>query len=726
MGQKQTVLEKRYFRGDEKTEFDLFRRVSNFLGNTPEQSESFYQEMANHRFMPNTPCLVNAGVDDSSGQLFACFVLPIEDSMDDIFTTLRHTALIHKTGGGTGFNFSKLRPKDAKVRSSNGVASGPITFMQAYDASTETVKQGGVRRGANMACFSIHHPDVQDFILCKDDLSSLQNFNISVALDAQFMSAVRNDDDWQFSFGGHDIGEPVKARMLMGMIVTQAWKNGEPGILFLDRINELHPLPDLIESTNPCGEQPLLPFEACCLGSINLSAFVDGTTHVFDTAALDRTITVAVDCLNAMLDHNIYPVPEIKVVSEKNRKIGLGVMGYADMLIKMGLKYGTDEALEFTALVAKQIQDSSHAASSLLGQTFGSFPNFERSTFKRPMRNATVTTIAPTGTISVISECSSGIEPIFSPVTIIRRVDSVFVEIHPLFESMLKAQGSYDRFLAQFDNSQLKSSGKNIASEPRIEDYLPEIADYIINTHDVTPDQHIKTQAVWQMYTDNAVSKTINLPKDATKDDVYDAYMLAYDLGCKGLTVYRDGSRVNQVLSTSNSYSTEFTLRRGDVAPSNDKAVGRKRKIRTGCGNLHCQAWFDSKTGALHEVFLNKGSTGGCNSYMSGLSRMISLAARSGCDIYQIVDQLESSLECASYVARRVSHHDTSPGKSCPTAIAKVIIELYNEIQTEMGFSRHIELSSEVSSEGCVLCGAPVKHESGCTTCTECGFSSCG
>jgi ribonucleoside-diphosphate reductase alpha chain len=866
MKQKQSVLEKRYFRAEEVDEKDLFRRVADFLGNNKKERDKFFKIMKEHKFMPNTPCLVNAGVPESSGQLFACFVVPIEDSMEGIFDGIKSMALIQKTGGGTGFNFSNLRPSNSKVKSTNGISSGPISFMRAYDAATETIKQGGVRRGANMACFSIHHPDVIEFIKCKDDLSQFQNFNISVALDDEFIEAVKGDKEWEFSFEGNKLGIGTNAKQLMDDIVEQAWKNGEPGVIFLDEINRKHSLPDIIETTNPCvtedtlietrngkahiveylnmdveiwngyewsivtptrtsesesiveivvdmgddfgyvikslkcthyhkfilqdgtskraielkkgdilkkwntpegisiedaavtdiilhndkqavycfnepknhtamfndittgqcGEQPLLPFESCCLGSINLSKFVY-PDYSFNYAEFKDVIYLGVLCLNRMIDKNNYPLAEIREISSKHRKIGLGIMGYADMLIKMGLRYGSEQALNMTDTIASTFQQAAHAASAHLAESDGVFSSWNTSSFAKDnikMRNATVTTIAPTGTISIISECSSGIEPIYAPLFISRAVDSEFLEIHPLFEEMLKDKGVYDKFIEQFDASR-RTRGLNdpIIEEPNLKDYLPKIADCIILTHEVTPEEHIKTQAVWQKYTDNAVSKTINLSNDATKEDVYSAYMLAHELKCKGLTVYRDGSRMLQPLSKI-GVAEPRELQRGDVAPSNDKAIGRKRKLKTGCGNLHVQAWFDPDTGALQEVFASKGSEGGCNSNLSGLSRVSSWGSRLGGNIDDLVEQLESSLECASYQVRRAKRGDVSAGTSCPSAMAKALVDMFREVQLTLNTG--IDIRIETKSGECPHCDGKVRHEGGCTICLDCSYSSCG
>ena len=724
--QREEVLQKRYLQKDEKSDADMFLRVANALADNQEQSERFFTAMRDGKFLPNTPCLINAGVEQSSGQLFACFVLPIEDSMDSIFTTMRNAAIIHKTGGGVGFNFGALRPQNAPVNSTKGVASGAISFMTAYNAATETVKQGGVRRGANMGVFPVTHPDVLEFIKCKDDTTKLNNFNISVAITNDFINAVKNNDDWHFMFNGEHIEHaPIKARKIMDMIVEQAWKNGEPGILFIDEINARHPLEERVESTNPCGEQPLLPYESCCLGSVNLSKFVNDD-KTFDYTGFNAAIRTGVEMLDAMIDKNTYPLPQIKEKCLENRKIGIGVMGYADMLIKMGLKYGSEEALKITEEVAIAYCSFSEHSSENLAKAKGSFPAWEKSLWSKgntKMRNATVTTIAPTGTISIIAECSSGIEPIFAPVTFVNRVDSSFVEIHPLIEVELKKHGLYDKFINE--------------KSPNLKDYLPEMADVLVIAHDVTPEQHVKTQAVWQRYTHNAVSKTINLPSDATREDVYNIYMLAHELGCKGITVYRDGSRGAQVLSTQSNDDECSLGKAGDfdsiVPTCRDvfgKTIGTTNKYKAACGSLYITINRDSH-GNIVETFVNVSKTGICKSNIDGVSRMVSVALRSGTSVSEIIDQLKG-INCAA-CSRALAKGESLDGCSCPDILSRAIQEEYDadeiyirKTKRGKGKKRTQKQYIKTVDAKCEDCGGKLKFESGCVSCLNCGFSRCG
>jgi ribonucleoside-diphosphate reductase alpha chain len=517
----------------------MFRRVANFVGQTDKERHIYYDMMKHLQFIPNTPALCNAGVPSSSGQLFACFVLGLKDSMWSIFTSLRDMAIIQKTGGGTGFCFSKLRPSGAAVSSTQGIASGPISFMHAFDAATNTIKQGGVRRGANMGCLHVWHPNIAQFIKCKDEPGVLPNFNISVLITNDFMEAVKADKQWELKFDDV-VYDTVRVRELWNMITYQAWKNGEPGVIFIDEINAKHPLIYPIEATNPCGEQPLLVDEACDLGHVNLSEMVVGGK--FDFKLFADTIHWGVRFLDECIDVNTYPLRRIESVVKHNRKVGLGVMGYADMLIKLGLKYGSPEATRFTKLVAGVYQAEAESATINLAKEKGpcaAYINGE-TTWQVPVRNSTVTTIAPTGTTSIIAKCSSSIEPIFSPWYVTNRLDQQFAEYHPLFKQKLIEMD----LLEYFESALLKNP------KLQLREFNKELADLFIGAHQVTPDQHVQVQALWQKHVHNAISKTINLPHKATVRDVADAYLLAYDLKCKGVTVYRDGSRGGVLLTT--------------------------------------------------------------------------------------------------------------------------------------------------------------------------------
>lgn len=560
-----TVLERRYLKRDREgkileTPAQMFRRVADSIAaaekifsakaDIAKLADQFYKMMAALEFLPNSPTLMNAGRD--LGQLSACFVLPVGDSMEEIFDALKYTALIHKSGGGTGFSFSRLRPANDLVMTTTGISSGPISFMRVFDAATETIKQGGTRRGANMGILRVDHPDIMDFIMCKAENDTLHNFNISVGLTESFMAAVEKDEKYDLinPRNGQSVGT-LDARRVFDRIVRQAWQNGEPGIVFLDRLNRDNPTPHLgmIESTNPCGEQPLLPYESCNLGSINLGKMVkDGAV---DWTRLKDVIYLSVHFLDNVVEINKYPLPEIAAITLGNRKIGLGVMGWADMLIMLGISYDSEEARQLAGEVMKFINDSGHRASRKLARERGAFANFKNSVYDQkrepPIRNATVTTIAPTGTISIIANASSGIEPVFA-VSYVRQVmdNDILLEVHPLFEKTARERGFYSPELMQ-----------RIAKHATIRDMeeIPaDIRKIFITAHDISPEAHIRMQAAFQKYTDNAVSKTVNFPNNATIDDVAQVFWLAYKLDCKGVTIYRDGSRTFQVLCRRQSH----------------------------------------------------------------------------------------------------------------------------------------------------------------------------
>ncbi len=554
------VLRNRYLLRNEAGEIietpkQMFRRVAKAIAtvdlmydktaNVEKVEEEFFRIMVNLEFLPNSPTLMNAGTE--LGQLSACFVLPVEDSIEGIFNAVKNMALIHKSGGGTGFSFSKLRPKGDVVRTTKGIASGPVSFMQIFDVSTSVIKQGGRRRGANMGVLSVYHPDILEFITAKSREGVLTNFNISVAVDDKFMEAVEKNEE--YFLVNPRTGEKVKslpAKLVFDLIVNMAWRTGDPGLIFLDEINRHNPTPEIgmIESTNPCGEQPLLPYESCNLGSINLTKVVE--KGEINWEKLRRLVRVSVHFLDNVIDANRFPLPEIEQMTKANRKIGLGVMGWAETLIMLGIPYDSDEALKMAEKVMKFITEEARKKSVEMGLERGSFPNFERSIWVKKgfkaLRNATVTTIAPTGTISIIADVTSGIEPLFA-ISYVRNVleGAKLFEVNRLFEETARKRNFYSKDLMM--EIAKKGSLKNI-------DGIPEdVKRIFVTALDIAPEWHVRMQAAFQKYTDNAVSKTINLPPEAGLEDVRKVFMLAYKLKCKGITVYRYGSKKEQVLS---------------------------------------------------------------------------------------------------------------------------------------------------------------------------------
>jgi ribonucleoside-diphosphate reductase alpha chain len=544
------VLKARYLLRDEEgavveTPERMFRRVARTVagaesahGEDPARwEEKFHALMSELRFLPNSPTLMNAG--KSLGQLAACFVLPVEDSMQSIFGTLKNAALILQSGGGTGFSFSHLRPRLDIVRSTGGIASGPVSFMKIYNTATDVIKQGGARRGANMAILRVDHPDIMDFIRLKRDITELANFNISVAASDAFMEAVKKDGEYGLvnPRNGKTTGR-LRAREVFDELVNSAWATGDPGVVFLDRINAVNPTPLLgpMESTNPCGEQPLLPYEACVLGSIDLSRYaVDGRV---DWDGLGETVRTCVRFLDDSIDVNKYPLPEIEDMHRGNRKIGLGVMGWADMLILLGIPYNDEKAFALAEEVMKFIKDAARAASAGLAGERGAFPNFAGSVYDAPgmpvLRNATLTTIAPTGTLSIIADCSSGIEPLFAVAYKRMILDTVLYEFNRHFLSIASERGFYTEALRErvMEEGSLDGIGE-----------VPEDVKGLFRTaHEIPPEDHIRMQAAFQKHTDNAVSKTINIPTEATVKEVANAYLMAYDMGCKGITIFRYGA----------------------------------------------------------------------------------------------------------------------------------------------------------------------------------------
>lgn len=753
------VLERRYLAKDEngkviETIPEMLRRVADTVaqadaayGASPEQikalSDTFYSAMEAREFMPNSPTLMNAG--RPLGQLSACFVLPVEDSMDGIFDTVKNAALIHKSGGGTGFSFSRLRPAGSAVRSTGGIASGPVSFMKVFDAATEAVKQGGTRRGANMGMLRVDHPDILEFIDCKKDLHTLNNFNISVAITDAFMDALKKGGDYAL-FDPHTKKETgrLDAKMVFDRIVDAAWRNGEPGVIFIDRMNADNPTPHLgkIESTNPCGEQPLLPYEACNLGSINLAMCVQNGT--IDVSKIKRLTRMAVHFLDNVIDVNQYPLPEIDAMTRKTRKIGLGIMGFADMLLQLNVPYNSDEAVATAESVMKVIRDIAYAESGRLADERGNYPGiyegegpvYDLERFRK--RNATLTTIAPTGTISLICDASSGCEPVFAYAFTKNVMDNDHLVVgNPLLEDRLKRAGVYSQELMR----KILEQG----SLQHIDEIPDEIKKVYVCAHDITPEWHIRIQAAFQRYTDNAVSKTINFTNEATHEDVRQAYMLAYELGCKGTTVYRDGSRDSQVLTTKKTKNQaaqntpqqaveskdpgalSLTLPTGEILPRPRPEVvsGITKKVKIGCGSLFIT--INSDEHGVCEVFTSTGRNGGCPSQSEAVARLTSVALRSGVAMTEILSQLKG-IRCPSTIRQ--------PGMgctSCPDAIARTIEDVLRTQgkipavppKEKAGGKEPVDLAMMDDNAICPDCGKKLRHEGGCVIC-DCGFSHCG
>ena len=707
-------------------------------------AEAFYVMMLRLDFLPNSPTLMNAGRELQ--QLSACFVLPVEDSMESIFEAVKNTALIHKSGGGTGFSFSRLRPHADVVRSTKGVSSGPISFMTVFDAATETIKQGGTRRGANMGILRVDHPDILDFITCKSHTGRLNNFNISVALTEEFMKAVENSEEYSLvNPHSREVTGRLPAREVFERIVDSSWKNGEPGMIFIDRINRDNPTPRIgaIESTNPCGEQPLLPYESCNLGSINLANMIttqDGHARI-DYDKLKATVVTAVRFLDDVIDMNNYPLTEIRHMTIGNRKIGLGVMGFADMLIALGIPYDSDEALAVAQELMSFVQEESGAASSNLARERGPFPNYDVSVFPErggaPRRNATTTTIAPTGTISIIAGVSSGIEPIFA-LSYTRNVmdNDHLVEVHPLFEAEMRRRGLY--------SVERMTELSKVGTLRHLESIPEDVARVYVTAHDISPEAHLRMQAAFQKYTENAVSKTVNFPSDATRDDIRKVFVLAYRLGCKGVTVYRDKSRDEQVLNIGGVNAKAGAPEPESVPgpepfvtprPRPDTLIGVTKEIKTSCGKLYVTINRDEK--GIFEVFNQMGKAGGCAASQSeAIGRLASLALRSGVQPGMIVKQLKG-ISC-----HLPSWGGNGGGKilSCADAVSKAI-EWYLENFEAMfpGFPKpaaeaarpetkkasHPAWEEEIARGACPDCGSQVERQEGCLKCRSCGFSEC-
>jgi ribonucleoside-diphosphate reductase alpha chain len=746
------VLHRRYLRKDAsgrvvETPGQMFRRVANAEAAAEKNygaseaeveamAERFFRLMSTTRFLPNTPTFMNAG--RQNGMLSACFVLPVPDDLTGIFESVKHTALIQKAGGGTGFAFDTLRPTGDLVASSGGKTSGPISFMQVFCATTRAIQQGAFRRGANMAMMAIEHPDILKFILAKNNPGEYENFNFSVKVSDGFMEALadrpnephvvvnpRTGDCFlipcDIELATYTIDDLLPAGHMSvpcftisdiwNMIVKGAHATGEPGVCFIDRVNEDNPTPALgkITATNPCGEQPLLDYESCNLGSINLAKFRLPEGGDIGWEGLAETVTLAIRFLDNVIDVNHYPITEIREKTLGNRKIGLGVMGFADTLVLLGIRYDNDEAVGFAEKVAQFIQEKAHEASENLAQVRGVFPNHPGSQWDtlwgRPMRNATCTTIAPTGSISLIAGCSSGIEPIYSLAVLRRALDGQeYFQVHPLIEELGRRCGWQRRRVLEALKEGLPTG--EISGMPA------ELAQVLVTAHEVSPELHVRIQAAFQKHTDNAVSKTVNLPASATVEDVDKVFRMAFELGCKGITVYRDGSRKNQTLSGPASGGSASVA---GISPRSRGRVtkGKTLKFRMGCGTLFVTANRDER--GLCEVFANLGKAGGCPSQSEATCRAVSAALRSGVDPKVLVEQLRG-IRCLS-TARAQKADNGIDVLSCPDAIARALEEALGEGGTP---------TQTPSVRQCPDCGQSLRTEAGCVVCDNCGYSKCG
>ena len=722
------VLKRRYLKKDSKgrlveTPEKMFKRVAQHIakaeqkyvnGANPKKVENiFYNMMTELKFLPNSPTLMNAG--RRLGQLAACFVLPVEDSMEGIFEALKNAAIIHKSGGGTGFSFSRLRPKDSRVGTTGGIASGPVSFMKIFNTATEQVKQGGTRRGANMAILKVDHPDIMEFIYSKKNNNALNNFNISVGVTDAFMEAAKTESNYDLidPRDKKEIGE-LNAAEIYQVLVKQAWENGDPGIVFLDRLNRDNPTPALgeIESTNPCGEQPLLPMESCNLGSINLAKFVTPNNEVptIDYESLKEVIWWSVRFLDNTIDMSKYPLREIDEMVRGNRKIGLGIMGFADLLYQLEIPYNSEKALEIAEEMMGFIQKESHAASKYLAEERGVFDNFDQSIFKDQKdctyRNATTTTIAPTGTLSIIANCSSGVEPLFA-LSFVRNVmdNDKLMEVNPHFKKVAQEKGFYSSEL--MDTIALEGSIQHL-------DEIPEdIRKIFVTAHDISPEWHIRMQAAFQKHTDNAVSKTVNLPRDATVDDVLKIYNMAYELNCKGVTIYRDGSKENQVLSFADK-SKLIDTPGTTVKDRPETLEGFTSRMKTGMGQLYVTV--TEHEGRPFEVFATIGKSGrSTTAKTEAIGRLVSLALRSGVKVQNVIEQLKG------IGGEHPVFQNGGLVLSIPDAIGRVLEKRY----MQDGSYNKPRYGNSLLGEVCPECGQTISFEEGCMICHFCGFTKC-
>ena len=763
------ILEKRYLMKNAKGEIietpdDMFRRVAKAVANGDKaKEEEFYTMMASLDWLPNTPTLMNAGTGNG-GTLSACFVIPVNDSLvegdDSIMKSAISWAAVQKFGGGVGASLSNLRRRGAPIRSTHGQSCGPLSVLRHYSSITDMVTQGGKRHGANMGILRVDHPDIIDFIRCKDQDKEIRNFNISVAITDTFMKAVKDDKEYDLiEPSNSEVIQRIKARYVFDLIVKQAHKNGEPGLIFIDKMNKYNPTPEvgLFLSTNPCGEQPLLSYESCNLGSINLLHMVDFSEEPaqINWTKLEKTVYLAVEFLDNVIDINKYPLPQIEAMTKANRKIGLGVMGFADMLVALGVPYNSNDGVRMAEEVMRFVDEKSKEASMKLAETRGSFPNFDKSIYKKDkrykkgIRNATTTTIAPTGTIGLIADVSQGIEPIFM-VAYRRRTGDVlnpeevmegkppkyyyFTVINKMFERLARRAGIYNNEILEkvYDANSIQS----IVGIPN------DVKKVFRTAYDISPEWHIKMQAAFQKYTQNAVSKTANLPESATEADVYKAYWMAYDNDCKGITVYRDNSRTDQIVSKTTSGQQSDGVKDTDgsvVRSSPERAYGYRERIETGCGALYVHLSEDEH--GLCEIFTSMGQAGGCTGcLLNSMGRVISISLRSGVKPKELMKQLRGNqcprpggkigkkvLSCADGVGIVLMNYLVEKGmmeKNNVEEMQKVNKELaQNDVEMQiLGQSGN----SHKRIGTCPECGASnFDQTSKCPLCLVCGWTEC-
>ncbi|HJJ36498.1 MAG TPA: adenosylcobalamin-dependent ribonucleoside-diphosphate reductase [Methanocorpusculum sp.] len=749
-----SILAARYFRAGETSFEDVCKRVANALGETPAERDEYFTSMMNLEFLPNSPTLMNAGTP--LGQLSACFTLPVNDSLPEIFDAIRWGAIIHQSGGGTGYNFSHLRAEGSPVRSTDGVASGPVSFMRVFNAATDVIKQGGRRRGANMGILNVWHPDIMKFIRCKAKEGDFSNFNISVMVSDEFMRMVeagKFDEVWITD----NTGVSVTVGEIWTSIIEGVWRNGEPGVLFYDTINRMNPTPQLgaIDTTNPCGEQPLLPFESCVLGSINLSKFVRAGSDDLDYVSLDRITRMAIRFLDAVISKNVFPIDQIRESTTRTRKVGLGLMGVHDAMLMMRIPYDSDTGRNFCMEVMKRINDVAVDESIRLGKEKGTFPAYQGSVWDKRgivIRNAALTTIAPTGTISLLAGCSSGIEPVFSYAYTRRNtVGKSFVLVHPYFEAELK------RVIADMGLSGIDAEKKqqevidHVHETGTVQDlaWLPESFRAVFKTAlDIKWRDHVLMQASFQKYVHASISKTINMPVSATKEDVGQAIILAWKEGIKGMTLYRTGSREDVVLALEKKTDAEKKQEAATavplvsavekqanpaVVPSLDfhrprEMTGRTFLAQSGCCRLYITVNC-TDDGKPMEVFIRTVGAG-CEANSNALGRSISTGLQNGVPYEKFVKQF-AKVHCVSALknakAEGVSCADVV-GKCIELAATNQTIATLDKWEVEQVKANVPDVPGEKKNvHRCPECGEPLDFGEGCNMgiCKHCGWSGC-